>query len=202
MIDPDSRQATMVFGLDQMSPSQRVHREETQKNDRMAGNKTEFSAQLMTNNIQVSINALALGATYGIGTVLMLFYNGVILGAVSWDYAHDGQLRFLLGWLLPHGVIEIPAILIAGQAGFVLALGLIGWNQPKTLAERLRESSRDIVTLAMGFSVLLVWAGFVESFLSQYHEPVIPYSAKIIFGIVELILLVVYLSRAGRSKDS
>ena len=44
-----------------------------------------------------------------------------ILGAVAVDYVADGQTRFLLGWLLPHGAIEIPAILIAGQAGLVLA---------------------------------------------------------------------------------
>ena len=52
----------------------------------------------------------------------MLFYNGVILGAVAVDYVRAGETKFLLGWLMPHGVIEIPAILIAGQAGFMLAL--------------------------------------------------------------------------------
>jgi len=43
-------------------------------------------------------------------------------------------------------------------------------------------------------------AGFVESFLSQYHEPVVPYLAKIAFGLLELILLIVYLSQAGKEK--
>ena len=46
---------------------------------------------------------------------------------------------------------------------------------------------------------MLVWAGIVEAFLSQYHEPVIPYSLKIAFGIVEAALLTVFLSRAGSS---
>jgi uncharacterized membrane protein SpoIIM required for sporulation len=41
--------------------------------------------------------------TYGVGTIISLFYNGIILGAVSWDYVTDGQTLFLLGWLLPHG---------------------------------------------------------------------------------------------------
>ena len=56
----------------------------------------------------------------------MLFYNGVILGAVTVDYIRAGETKFLLGWLMPHGVIEIPAILIAGQAGLLLAFALIG----------------------------------------------------------------------------
>src|SRR5262245_32165144 len=99
---------------------------------------------------------------------------------------------------MPHGVIEIPAVLLAGQAGFLLAFALIGWGKRVPIGTRLREASRDAVTLTFGFALLLVWAGFVESFLSQYHEPVVPYSAKIAFGAIELVLLFVYLARSGR----
>ena len=47
---------------------------------------------------------------------------------------------------------------------------------------------------------MLVWAGFVESFLSQYHQPVIPYAVKIAFGGVELAVLIWFLG-SGRAKD-
>ena len=80
----------------------------------------------MTHNTEVSIFTLALGMTWGVGTIIMLFYNGVILGAVAVDYIRAGETKFLLGWLMPHGVVEIPAILIAGQAGLLLASALIG----------------------------------------------------------------------------
>jgi uncharacterized membrane protein SpoIIM required for sporulation len=130
--------------------------------------------------------------------MMLLFYNGIALGAISLDYIADGQTRFLMGWLMPHGVIEIPAILVAGQAGFLLALGLIGRGSREPLAERMRAVSRDAVTLTFGFALLLVWAGFVEAFLSQYHEPTVPYEAKIAFGAIELILLFVYLVKSGR----
>jgi len=196
--DPESRHVTMPFGHDQRRPSERVKEEETRTVDPLAGERSSFSAFLMTHNIQVSILTLALGMTWGIGTTFMLFYNGVALGAISTDYIADGQWKFLLGWLMPHGVIEIPAILIAGQAGLSLALGLIGWGNRVGLSARLREVSRDVVTLSFGFALLLVWAGFVESFLSQYHEPVIPYAAKIVFGGIESTLLVLYLSKSGR----
>ena len=49
--------------------------------------------------------------------------------------------------------------------------------------------------------MLLVWAGFIEAFLSQYHEPVIPYAAKIAFGAVELILLSLFLAKSGTGKS-
>ena len=51
--------------------------------------------------------------------------------------------------------------------------------------------------LMYGVAIMLVWAGLVESFLSQYHEPVIPYSYKIIFGLVELALLSWLLGKSG-----
>jgi uncharacterized membrane protein SpoIIM required for sporulation len=199
LVDPDSRHVTMPFGHDRLKPSQRVAEEEQRTTDRLTGNRTFFSSQLMTHNTQVSIFTLALGTTWGIGTILILFSNGISLGAIATDYVTDGQARFLLGWLLPHGVIEIPAILVAGQAGFVLARALIGWGDRTPLRSRLRAISGDLVTLSIGFALMLVWAGFVESFLSQYHEPVVPYEAKIAFGVLELIALVLYLGRSGRT---
>jgi uncharacterized membrane protein SpoIIM required for sporulation len=199
--DPESRHVTMPFGHDRMRPSERVKEEESATHDRLEGQKSSFSAFLMTHNIKVSVATMALGMTWGIGTIVMLFYNGVALGAISVDYVSDGQTRFLLGWLMPHGVIEIPAILIAGQAGLMLALALIGWGKRTSLRLRLREVSRDLVTLIFGVGLLLIWAGFIEAFLSQYHEPVIPYETKIGFGVVELILLTLFLAKSG-SKSS
>ena len=48
-------------------------------------------------------------------------------------------------------------------------------------------------------SLLLVWAGIIEAFFSQYHQPVIPYALKIAFGAVELTALTLYLARSGTS---
>ncbi len=145
---------------------------------------------------------MALGMTWGIGTVILLFTNGIILGAVAVDYIAAGETSFLLGWLLPHGSIEIPAILIASQAGLVLAGALIGWGKPVTMKARLRSVSSDIVTLIFGVAVMLVWAGIIESFLSQYHEPVIPYGLKTGFGLIELVLLILFLARSGKSAKT
>ena len=200
-LDQDAKRILLPFSHLQVSPSERVKQEEKAKEDRLAGQKTAFSAMLMTHNTRVSIFTLALGMTWGIGTMILLFYNGVILGGVFLDYILDGQTRFLLGWLMPHGVIEIPAILIAGQAGLVLAYALIGWGNRAPLKNRLRQMAPDLVHLIFGFAVLLVWAGLVEAFLSQYHEPVIPYSLKIGFGAIELVLLILFLWRSGRHSE-
>ena len=199
--DPDSKPVLMPFSHLLQDPAKRVAEEEKASRDRLAGVKATFSAELMTHNTRVSIFTLALGMTWGVGTMIMLFYNGVILGAVAVDYIRAGQAPFLLGWLMPHGVVEIPAILIAGQAGLMLALALIGRGNPVPVTTRLREISGDIVTLIFGVGVLLVWAGFIEAFLSQYHEPVIPYAAKIVFGSVELVVLALFLAKSGSKRE-
>jgi uncharacterized membrane protein SpoIIM required for sporulation len=196
-IDSEAKSVIMPFEGLQDSPAQRVAREKQERGRQLAGKKSRFSAMLMTHNTQVALFTIALGMTFGFGTLVLLFYNGVILGAVAFDYVHGGQTIFLLGWLLPHGVIEIPAILVGGQTGFIIAYALIGWGSRVSRAERLRSISRDVVTLAGGAALMLVWAGIVESFLSQYHEPVIPYGAKITFGLLEAALLTLFLTRAG-----
>jgi uncharacterized membrane protein SpoIIM required for sporulation len=133
---------------------------------------------------------------------VLMFYNGVVLGAVAVDYMLAGQTKFLLGWLLPHGAIELPAMLVGGQAGFVLAGALLGRGQRESLAARLRAVVPDVVTLCFGAALMLVWAGIVEAFFSQYHEPVLPYAVKIAFGVVELAALAWYLTSAGRGSEA
>jgi uncharacterized membrane protein SpoIIM required for sporulation len=200
--DPEAKPVLMPFSHLLQDPAKRVAEEENSTDDRLEGHKTSFSAQLMTHNTKVSIFTLALGMTWGVGTTIMLFYNGVILGAVAVDYIQAGETKFLLGWLMPHGVVEIPAILIAGQAGLLLAFALIGRGRRTPLRTRLREISGDVSTLIFGVGLMLIWAGFIEAFLSQYHEPVIPYSIKIAFGCVELILLFLFLAKSGANEKS
>ena len=130
---------------------------------------------------------------------MVIFYNGVVLGAVCFDYLRAGQGIFLAGWLLPHGSVEIPSFLLAGQAGFMLGSAIIGWGRRLTLRERLRAVRGDLVTIIGGVAVMLVWAGLIEAFFSQYHAPVLPYSIKITFGVVELCALTWFLARAGAS---
>lgn len=201
--DPEAKAAVMpeMFASHLGDPAERVAREEQEKESRSAGEMSSFSAQLMVNNIGVSIKAMAFGMTWGIGTILILFYNGVILGVVAVDYVLAGQTTFLLGWLLPHGSIELPAIMIGGQAGLMLASALIGWGQRIPLRERFRAIAPDLTTLIGGIALMLVWAGIIEAFFSQYHAPTLPYAVKIAFGVTELVLLCLFLGRSGRKPE-
>lgn len=202
LLDPADKEVLLPFEHLTGSPAERVAREEREVNKHLENGKLTFSSSLMTHNTQVSIACMASGLTFGIGTLLLLFFNGVILGAVIFDYVTAGQTVFLAGWLLPHGVIEIPAILLAGQGGLILASALIGRESGLPLGQRLRLVWSDLVTLMGGVAIMLVWAGLVEGLFSQYHEPVLPYPVKIVFGAAELLLLTLFLARAGRKESA
>jgi uncharacterized membrane protein SpoIIM required for sporulation len=178
------------------NPGERVHQEEQGQARHLDSAQIEaaFSAQLIRHNIQVALLAAALGVTFGIGTALLLFENGVLLGAVAVHYTQQGFGLFMTAWLLPHGVFEIPSILIAGQAGFYLARLLLHRRENRNV----RESMREWLVLVAGLAMMLVWAGIMEAFFSQHHAPVLPYGFKIAVAGAELVLLTVYLLLTGR----
>lgn len=199
-IHPEAKTVLLPFEHLAGNPADRVAKEEKGTLDRIKGHHSSFSSFLITHNTRMAILVFALGITWGIGTIIVLFYNGVILGAVTVDYIMAGKTIFLAGWLLPHGVVEIPAFIIAGQAGLLIAGTLIQQNSRLQLSLRFRKIAPTLVTLIGGGAVLLVWAGIIESFLSQFHQPIIPYLLKIMFGLLEFALLILFLWKSG-SKE-
>jgi uncharacterized membrane protein SpoIIM required for sporulation len=182
------------------NPGERVHEEERGQARHMDSAQIEaaFSAQLIKHNIQIALLTAAFGVTFGIGTALLLFENGVLLGAVVIHYTQQGFGLFMTAWLLPHGVFEIPSILIAGQAGFYLARLLLRRREDRNV----RQSMREWLVLVAGLAMMLVWAGLMEGFFSQHHAPVLPYAFKVAVAAAELLLLTLYLLMIGRRENS
>ena len=142
-----------------------------------------------THNASVALNVFALGATAGVGTVLMLIYNGIILGAT---FAVVGSLhttRGLLAFILPHSGVELTAIIIAAAAGLRLADGMLrpGW---RTRREAFTLAARAALPLALGAASLLIIAGLVEGWVSPMAWPL---AAKAAFGGSLDVLLAIYL---------
>lgn len=180
------------------SPTERVDAEEEQDFDYFEGRQSG-SAWYMTHNTKVVIFTMLSGITFGVLTVILLFYNGILIGIIGFDYIAEGQGVFLTAWLLPHGSVELPAIFIGGQAGFVIARALFGWGTNLRLRQRLARIRGDLLSLAGFAALLLVWAGILESFLSQYHGSAI-YPWKIAFGAAQLAALTAYLIFCGRKR--
>lgn len=194
--DPPARFALIPEEHQLMTPAERVQEDESSAPRRRitADRAAAFSTFLFTHNIQVSLLAFALGLTFGIGTVLALLVNGAMLGALAADYALSGESLFFWAWILPHGVLEIPSILIASGAGFLLARALLQSCPDRSRLERLREAGRLSLPLLCGAASLLVLAGLIEGSLSQIHGALLPEPLKIAFAAVVFSLLIVYLS--------
>lgn len=148
-----------------------------------AGEQAAFSSFLFTHNIGVAFLAFALGVTAGVGTAILLFGNGVLLGALAWVYASKDLAGWFWAWILPHGIPEITAICIAGAAGFVLARGMVA---PRGQSRRsaLRAEAVTAVRLILGTLALFVLAGLIEGTISQIHPPRLSVAFKVGFALV------------------
>lgn len=151
------------------------------------------SSAIMTNNIGVAFAAFAMGITAGLGTAWLMFFNGVLLGVVGSACDRADMSLALWSFVAPHGALELPAIFIAGGAGLLLGRGMIA---PGTLprGEALRLHARTAVRLLLGVVPILIVAGVIEGFVSPVG---ITASMKFTIGVSMLVLLVLYLSRAG-----
>jgi len=129
------------------------------------------SSRILTNNISVALATFASGITAGLGTVAMLILNGLLIGVISTACWQAGMSSQLWSFVAPHGVLELPAIFIAGGAGLLLARGLLF---PGTLPRRdsLIEAGGRAVRLVLGVVPILVIAGFIEGYLSPSDFPI------------------------------
>lgn len=161
------------------SPAQRVERIE-QADERIGSleEASAFSAFLFSHNIQVSFLAFSLGALTLAGGIFILFYNGVILGAVAAMYLLDGAQVFFLAWVGPHGALEIPAIVFGGAAGLRLGRALLRPGERSTGAA-LREAFPSVWRILITACLVLVAAGLIEGSFSQFSAKTIPYPLKI-----------------------
>ena len=158
--------------------------------------KPVASSGIMTNNLSVAFMTFALGITAGLGTVYMLFFNGLMLGVIG-TACWLGEMSLpLWSFVAPHGVLELPAIFIAGGAGLMIAKGLL-FPGVLTRRDSLVQSGAMAVRLLLGVIPMLVVAGVIEGFLSPSR---LSAATKFFFAAVMAALLISYL--LSRSKQA
>jgi uncharacterized membrane protein SpoIIM required for sporulation len=154
------------------------------------------SSQILTNNIRVSFMAFAFGVLFGVGTVFVLAFNGLLIGGTlgvcyktNAAFAND-----LVFFMVGHGVVELSCIFIAGGAGMMIGYALVNPGD-LTRAQALKKRGMEAARIVIGCACFLVLAGIIEGFLSPSSLPV---WIKTGTGILTGIAMYLYLFLVGR----
>jgi uncharacterized membrane protein SpoIIM required for sporulation len=156
--------------------------------------KPQSSSQIMTNNIGVCFITFAGGILAGLGTLFLLFQNGLSIAVVFTCCVQHGMGLSLGSFMVSHGALEIPSIMLAGAAGLRLGAGILF---PGLLRRRdaLALAGSEAVQLVSGTIPLLIVAGTLEAFLSPTHAPI---ALKFAVGAVLFTGLAFWLGEGGR----
>lgn len=155
----------------------------------------EFAAQVTTNNIQVSIYAFAGGIVFCVLSALILVLNGANLGFALGVFIAAGQQPKFWGLIVPHGLLELTAVIIAGGAGLRLGWTLIDpGDRPRAAA--LVEEGRRAVAIVIGLFLAFVVAGLIEGFVTGSGMPTL---VRVGTGVLVEIGFLAYIWTQGRA---
>ena len=152
-----------------------------------------FAAQVWTNNAVVSALALFLGVTL-VGTLYVMWQNTVNLGIVGGAMLGAGKSSVFFGLILPHGMLELTAVFIAGGIG--LRTGW-AWVAPGALprSRALAEAGRAMAVVALGLVGVLAVSGVIEAFVTPSG---LPTAVRIGIGALAEIAFLTYVVVLGR----
>ena len=156
-----------------------------------------FANSLFRNNARVGILCFGLGFLLGVPTIILIAYNGAILGAFTALHAEKGLAIDFIGWLSIHGVTEILAVLLAGAAGLAIARHII-FPGAMRRTDSLASAGHEIAGTAAGCVLMFFTAGIIEGGFRQ----LIAYTpGRYAFAAATAVLWTCYFVFAGRAKD-
>jgi uncharacterized membrane protein SpoIIM required for sporulation len=192
--EPASRGFLLPQGFPMIQPSS--DGEPAEALPASTGQLAEFSSKLFRNNMGATLAAFALGITFGVGTAWILWYNGIIMGALGAVFVEAGRLQEFCTGVLPHGVLEIPAIWIGGAAGFLLAGAEIR-GRPWPRREELGRAGKEGVLLLAGCLPLLAVAAILEAVVARAPEQYLDSGFKLAVAGIFGVLFAIYVFLVG-----
>jgi uncharacterized membrane protein SpoIIM required for sporulation len=163
------------------------------------GTEPLAASGIMINNLSVAFRAVAGGITAGLLTVFILFFNGLMIGAVATLVGQYGLAYPFWAFVFPHGALELPAIFVAGGAGLLIARGVIFPGQYRR-RDALRIYGAQAAKLVMGIVPMLFMAGTIEGFFSP--QTIIANEFKYMVGTGIFIILILYCLRQPKADLS
>ncbi len=154
-----------------------------------------FAAYLFTHNAAIGMLAFALGFALGVPVVILMFYNGLTIGAMAALYHSRGLSVELWAWLGIHGTTELLAVVLCGGAGLVLG-GSVAFPGRHTRLEMLARRGRLAARIVMGALLLFLVAGLLEGFGRQL---ILDVTTRYLVAANAAAWWLLYLTRAGRA---
>ncbi len=153
----------------------------------------EFATSVTVNNIQVAFLAFASGILLCVATAYLLVSNGLNLGFAVGLFAANGQQAKFYGLILPHGLLELSAIVVAGAAGLAVGWTIIAPGD-RTRSSALAEQGRRSAVIALGLVIAFIVAGTIEGFVtpSGLHT-----SVRVSIGVAVFVAFWTYLLVLG-----
>ena len=149
-----------------------------------------LSAQILANNIVVSLFAYCAGFLFGLGTLYILGLNGLMLGAVFAFVGGYGLTAQLLGFMVAHGCVELSVMCLSGAAGAAVGEALIRPGRAGRI-ESFRVAALRSGKLLLVCALLLVGAGILEGYVSP--DPRVPLAGRIALGVGYWLFMVLLL---------
>jgi len=127
-------------------------------------NPFDMAVKLFVNNLQACFLLFLGGASFGILTIFIMSLNGIVIGAIMEIISKDHSPLFVAAALIPHGIFEIPAFIIAGALGILLAQSLIAeWYGSGDTAVAAHAYARLFLATVLP---LVLAAALVEAFIT------------------------------------
>ena len=136
--------------------------------DTGSGGKFLFASFLFSHNLKVGILAMGMGVLAAVPTIMLMIYNGMILGSFTAIHHKAGIYSEFWAWILPHGITELGAIILCGGVGLLLGKAVVSPGVT-TRTEGLRQAGIDAGLTCVGVAGMLVLAAIIESYLRQSH---------------------------------
>ena len=150
------------------------------------------------NNISVAFRCFAGGIVVGIGTLLVLFFNGMFMGSIAGHLTRLDYVDTFYPFVVGHGSFELTAIVFSGAAGLRLGYAILNPGQLSRL-DSLRKSGRDVIPMLYGIVLMLIIAAFLEAFWSSNAS--LSIATKYTVGAILWALVLIY-SFSGRRHES
>ena len=153
----------------------------------------QFAAKVFVNNVQVSIMAFAAGILLCVVTAGILVVNGANLGFAAGLFYAAGEAPRFWGLILPHGLLELTAVVVAGGAGLRLGWTIIDPGD-RLRGEALAEEGRRAVVIVLGLILAFAIAGLIEGFVTG--SP-LPTSVRVGIGVTVEVAFLLYVGVLG-----